>query len=83
MLGAPRCRAWGRAGLLNQPELIAEITQSLVKELPIPVTAKIRLGWDEEHRNYLEIAHVLQDNGASALAVHARTRKAGWTEPSH
>ena len=43
----------------------------------------MRLGWDENHRNYLEIAHILQDNGISALAVHARTRKASWTESSH
>ena len=84
-LGCSVRRVAGRgagAGLLNQPQIIAEIMRLLVKEIPIPITAKIRLGWDEEHRNYLEIARILQENGAAALAVHARTRHASWTDPS-
>ncbi len=85
-LGCSVRRVAGRgagAGLLNQPELIAEITHLLVNEIPVPITAKIRLGWDEEHSNYLEVAGILQENGASALAVHARTRRDNWTNPSH
>lgn len=63
------------AGLLKDPTKIAKIASSLVREMPIPVTAKIRLGWDENTRNYLEITRILQDCGISAITVHARTRK--------
>ena len=63
------------AGLLKDPQKIAVIIQSLVKNLDIPVSAKIRLGWDDATRNYLEVAKIIEDNGASAITVHARTRK--------
>ena len=63
------------AGLLKHPQKIALIMEQLAKTLPIPVTAKIRLGWDEKSLNYLEVAHILQESGASAVAVHGRTRK--------
>ena len=62
------------AGLLKRPDKISKIACDLVKHLPIPVTAKIRLGWDENSRNYIEIAHILESCGISAIAVHARTR---------
>ena len=67
------------AGLLRNPAKIAEIAGSLVKNLAIPVTAKIRLGWDEHTENYLEIAHLLEDCGISLISVHARTRKQEFT----
>jgi tRNA-dihydrouridine synthase B len=63
------------AGLLKDPKKIAIIIGSLVKNLDIPVTAKIRLGWDDNMLNYLEVSQVIQDQGASALTLHARTRK--------
>lgn len=63
------------AGLLKDPQKIATIIHSLVTHLSIPVTAKIRLGWDDSSRNYLEVARIIEANGASAIAVHARTRK--------
>ncbi len=63
------------AGLLKHPQKIASIMEQLVKALPVPVTAKIRLGWDDQSLNYMEVAHILQESGASAIAVHARTRK--------
>jgi len=62
------------AGLLRQPTKIAQIFNHLTHILDIPITAKIRLGWDEESRNYLEIAHIVEDNGGALIAVHARTR---------
>ena len=67
------------AGLLRTPDKIAEIFNRLATELPVPVTGKIRLGWDDDSRNYLEIAHILEDNGASAIAVHGRTKRQGYT----
>jgi tRNA-dihydrouridine synthase len=62
------------AGLLRTPHKIAEIFQRLSTALPVPITGKIRLGWDDQSRNYLEVAHILEDNGASAIAVHGRTK---------
>lgn len=63
------------AGLLKNPQKIQEIMSLLTLHLKVPVTAKIRLGWDADSRNYLEVTQILQDNGASAITVHARTRK--------
>ncbi|HZY44684.1 MAG TPA: tRNA dihydrouridine synthase DusB [Anaerolineae bacterium] len=73
------------AGLLRTPAKIAQIFDRLTHELTIPITGKIRLGWDDDALNYLEVAHVLEDNGASAIAVHGRTKaqaykgEARWT----
>jgi tRNA-dihydrouridine synthase B len=63
------------AGLLKDPKKIAIIIESLVKNLDIPITAKIRLGWDESTINYLKVSQIIQDHGASSLTLHARTRK--------
>lgn len=66
------------AGLLKHPDKIKQIACDLVANLPVPVTAKIRLGWDENTRNYLEVVRILEDCGISAITVHARTRKQGY-----
>jgi tRNA-dihydrouridine synthase B len=66
------------AGLLRTPERIAEIFRKLTGHLPVPVTAKMRLGWDDDSRNYLEVAKIVADNGGALLAVHARTKKQGY-----
>lgn len=70
------------SGLLRDPQKIALIATSLVKNLPVPVTAKIRLGWDDSTRNYNEVAHILEDCGISLIAVHGRTRKQEYTGPA-
>jgi nifR3 family TIM-barrel protein len=62
------------AGLLQEPRKVARIFYLLNRSLSIPVTGKIRLGWDENTRNYLEIARIVEDNGGALLAVHGRTR---------
>ncbi|MDM8532497.1 tRNA dihydrouridine synthase DusB [Anaerolineales bacterium HSG25] len=62
------------AGLLRDPAKIGRIFNRLSKSLSIPVTGKIRLGWDEESLNYLEVAKVMEDNGAALVAVHGRTK---------
>jgi nifR3 family TIM-barrel protein len=62
------------AGLLRDPEKIARIMHRLADALEVPVTAKIRLGWDQDSLNYLEVAHAVENNGGSLIAVHARTR---------
>jgi nifR3 family TIM-barrel protein len=63
------------AGLLKNPEKIAQIATLLVKNLNLPITAKIRLGWDDTTLNYLEVAHILEDCGVSLITVHGRTRR--------
>jgi tRNA-dihydrouridine synthase B len=62
------------AALLKEPRKIGVIINSLSKCLDIPVTAKIRLGWEHGQENYLEVAKIIEDNGAKAIAVHGRTR---------
>ncbi|TLN19857.1 tRNA-dihydrouridine synthase family protein [bacterium] len=67
------------AGLLRTPEKIARIFATLTRELTVPITGKIRLGWDTDSRNYLEIARIIEDNGGALIAVHARTKEQGYT----
>jgi tRNA-dihydrouridine synthase B len=84
-MGCPATRIAGKgggAGLLRDPKVIARIFARLSKRLSVPVTGKIRLGWDRNTRNYIEIAHVLEDNGASMIAVHGRTREETYKTPA-
>ena len=73
------------AGLLRFPEKIARIISGMVSKLSVPVTVKIRLGWDSDSINYPEIGKIAEDCGASMITLHARTRKqeyngkADWT----
>src|SRR5258707_10816227 len=62
------------SGMLCQPDKIGRVFTRLSRALSIPVTGKIRLGWDDTSRNYLTVARVLEDSGASLIAVHGRTR---------
>lgn len=67
------------AGLLRNPEKVGRIVRSLVNALDLPVTAKIRLGWDPTSQNYLEVARAIEENGGKMIAVHARTKVQGYT----
>ncbi|MBQ1812431.1 MAG: tRNA dihydrouridine synthase DusB [Bacilli bacterium] len=62
------------AALLKNPEKIYEIVSAVVKTVPVPVTVKIRSGWDKDHINAVEVARVCEKAGASAICVHPRTR---------
>ncbi len=62
------------AALMREPEKIAEIFKRMTDTFDLPITGKIRLGWDNDHLNYLEIAKIIQDNGGAMVAVHGRTR---------
>ena len=66
------------AGLLRAPGKVAEIIRSLSDEFVVPITAKIRLGWDEDSLNYLEIARSIQDSGGALVAVHGRTKEQAY-----
>lgn len=65
----------GGASLMKKPELAYEITKAVVQAVDVPVTVKIRKGWDEESVNAVEMAELAEKAGASAVAVHGRTRQ--------
>ena len=67
------------SGLLKNPEKIYEIVSSVVKTVNIPVTVKIRAGWDNETINCVEVAKMIEKAGASAIAIHPRTRVQGYS----
>jgi nifR3 family TIM-barrel protein len=62
------------SGMLRSPGKIAEVFSRFTRALEVPVTGKIRLGWDDTTRNHVEIAKILEDNGAALVAVHGRTK---------
>lgn len=62
------------SALMKNPELAGRIISAVVKKVKKPVTVKIRTGFDKEHINAVEVAKILEDAGASAIAVHGRTR---------
>ena len=63
------------SALMQKPELVAEIVKKVTAAVAIPVTVKIRKGWDENSINAVEIAQVAEQNGAKAVTVHGRTRE--------
>ena len=64
----------GGASLMKNPRLAGEIVKAVSQAVDIPVTAKIRKGWDDNSVNAVELAEILEKNGAAAIAVHGRTR---------
>lgn len=72
-------RAQAGSALLKNPDKVYEIVSAVVKSVPIPVTVKIRSGWDEKSINAVEIAQVIEKAGASAITVHPRTRAQGYS----
>ena len=70
------------SGLLQFPKKIRELMAALVTHFQLPITAKIRIGWDKTSLNYIEITKILEDSGASLIAVHGRTRDQRWREPA-
>ena len=66
------------AALLKTPKKIAAIFHQMTQHFNLPITGKIRLGWDDDDLNYLEVAKIIQDNGGAMVAVHGRTRKQAY-----
>jgi tRNA-dihydrouridine synthase B len=62
------------AGMLRNIPLMIEMTETIVRSVKLPVTAKTRLGWDDESKNIVEVAERLQDTGIKAITIHGRTR---------
>lgn len=81
-MGCPQKKIASRgagAGLLKVPDLAVEIAEKVVKSVPVPVTVKIRLGWDLKTRIGLELARRLAGTGIAALTVHGRTASMGYS----
>lgn len=62
------------SALMKDPQLAGQIVRAVVDAVDVPVTVKTRIGWDRGSVNVVELAKILQDNGAAAVAVHGRTR---------
>lgn len=72
-------RAQAGSALLKNPAKIREIVEAVVATVPIPVTVKIRSGWDHDNINAVEVAQICEEAGASAITVHGRTRSQGYS----
>lgn len=68
------CNVMAGSALLKHEKLVEDILQSVVKSVDIPVTLKIRTGWDKDNRNALNIARIAENTGIKALSIHGRTR---------
>ena len=73
------CNAWAGSALMRDEALVARILEAVVAAVDVPVTLKIRTGWDARHRNGLQIARIAESAGIAALAVHGRTRDQQYT----
>ena len=72
-------RAQAGSALLKNPDKIYDIVKAVVDAVPIPVTVKIRSGWDFNNINAVEVAKTVEKAGASAICVHPRTRSQGYS----
>ena len=83
-MGCPAPKVAGNGGgsaLMKRPELAAEIVARCVEVSPVPITVKMRAGWDEDSINAPELAVLCEQAGAAAITVHGRTRKQMYAPP--
>ena len=73
------CNVMAGSALMQNEKLVAEILASVVAAVDVPVTLKIRTGWDKSNRNALNIARIAESSGIQALAIHGRTRACAYT----
>jgi tRNA-dihydrouridine synthase B len=73
------CSAWAGSALLQDETLVARILHAVVAAVDVPVTLKIRTGWNRDHKNGVAIARIAEEAGIRALAVHGRTRDMLYT----
>ena len=82
-MGCPVPKVANRAGagsaLLKDPEKVFQLVKSVCENVSVPVTVKIRSGWDSNSINAVEIAKLIEKAGGSAVCVHARTRSQGYS----
>ena len=72
-------KAQAGSALLKNPHKVFEIVKAVVEAVSVPVTVKIRSGWDSKHINAVEVAKACEEAGASAITVHGRTREQGYS----
>jgi tRNA-dihydrouridine synthase B len=72
------CNVMAGSALLQNETLVATILEAVVEAVKVPVTLKIRTGWDPQHRNGVRVAVIAEQAGIRALAVHGRTRACGY-----
>lgn len=83
-MGCPAPKVAGHGGgsaLMKEPHLAAKIVEEVVKAASVPITVKIRSGWDNDMLNAVELARMCEAAGASAITVHGRTRKQMYAPP--
>lgn len=83
-MGCPAKKVCGKlagAALLRDEVLAGRILAAVVNAVAVPVTLKLRIGWDNSHRNGITIARIAEQSGIQALAVHGRTRACGYSGP--
>lgn len=73
------CNVMAGSALLQDEKLVGRILDSVVNAVDVPVTLKIRTGWDKQHKNALSVAHIAESSGVQALAIHGRTRACAYT----
>ncbi len=73
------CNVMAGSALLQNEALVAQILEAVVAAVEVPVTLKIRTGWNKENRNAVNIAKIAESSGIQALAIHGRTRACGYT----
>lgn len=71
------------SGMLKNPDLIGEVLYQMIKSVKIPVTVKIRLGWDLDHIIASEVTKIAESVGAKAITIHGRTRAQGYKGPAN
>ena len=72
------CRVGGGSAMMTEMDKTARMVRGMVEAVKIPVTAKMRLGWDDENLTAPDLARALEDAGAAAIFVHGRTREQGF-----
>jgi tRNA-dihydrouridine synthase B len=73
------CNVMAGSALLQDEALVARILEAVVGAVSVPVTLKIRTGWDKQNRNAIRIAQIAEASGIQALAIHGRTRACAYT----
>ncbi len=73
------CNVMAGSALLQNEPLVASLLEAVVKAVNVPVTLKIRTGWDKQNRNAIRIARIAESSGIQALAIHGRTRACAYT----
>src|SRR5438105_565024 len=73
------CNVMAGSALLQNEPLVKDIVESVVNAVDVPVTLKIRTGWEKQHKNAIRVAKIAQEAGIKVLAIHGRTRACGYT----